>query len=76
MSIELPQQRRTRAVLDVPIDPSLPPDQVWIRVDLTVRRDGTVSAVARELNREAADEKSFGVGLTPIGLRLEEGERE
>jgi molecular chaperone DnaK len=66
------QERRTRAVLDVPIDPSLPTDQVWIRVDLTVRRDGTVSAMAHELNRELADEKSFGVGLTPIGLRLEE----
>jgi molecular chaperone DnaK len=66
-------ERRTRAVLDVPIDASLPADQVWIRVDLTVRRDGTVTALARELNREDADEKSFGVGLTPIGLRLEEG---
>jgi molecular chaperone DnaK len=68
-------ERRTRAVLDVPIDSSLPVDQIWIRVDLTVRRDGTVTALARELNREAGDEKSFGVGLTPVGLRLEEGER-
>ncbi len=67
-------ERRTRAMLDVPIDPALPPEQVWIRVDLTVRRDGTVTAVGRELNQEAADEKTFGVGLTPVGLRLEEGE--
>lgn len=67
-------ERRTRAVLDVPIDPALPPDQVWIRVDLTVRRDGTVTAEARELNREEADTKSFGIGLTPVGLRLEEGD--
>jgi molecular chaperone DnaK len=66
-------ERRTRAVLDVPIDPSLPPDQVWIRIDLTVRRDGTVTARASELNRETTDEKSFGIGLTPIGLHLEEG---
>ena len=67
-------ERRTRAVLDVPIDPGLPAEQVWIRVDLTVRRDGTVTAAAQELNREAADEKTFGVGLTPVGLRLEEGD--
>jgi molecular chaperone DnaK (HSP70) len=66
-------ERRTRAVLDVPIDASLPPEQVWIRVDLTVRRDGTVTAAAQELNRETGDEKSFGIGLTPVGLRLEEG---
>jgi hypothetical protein len=32
-----------------------------------------VTAAAQELNRETADEKSFGVGLTPVGLRLEEG---
>jgi molecular chaperone DnaK len=67
-------ERRTRAVLDVPVDPGLPAEQVWIRVDLTVRRDGTVTAAAQELNREAADEKTFGVGLTPVGLRLEEGD--
>jgi molecular chaperone DnaK len=67
-------ERRTRAVLDVPIDPVLPPEQVWIRVDLTVRRDGTVTALGRELNGETADEKTFGVGLTPVGLRLVEGD--
>src|SRR5260370_36937027 len=44
-------ERRARAVLDVPIDPSLPADQVWIRAALTGRRVGKLGSRARAAAR-------------------------